>query len=345
MRVLVSGASGFLGRWTVATLISHGHTVRALVRPTTEVPATWDERVDVVRLDLRGDIPESIFDGVDALIHLAAGMAGDATEQFAVTVVGTERLLDVMARTRTTRLVLASSFAVYDWAGVQGELTESAPLAQNLDERGAYAAAKGWQERVVRRLSDRHGFALTVLRPGLVWGPDSDSRFGIFKSVGPAHLVIGPFRRLPLSYVEHCAACFVRVLEQPAAVGETFNVVDGDGVRAWRAAKQYLARTGTPGFRVPVPYRLTLAVAHVVSRSATRALGPGVRLPNVAVPARVEANFKPLRFSNAKATRLLGWQPTCGFDEALDRTYGPRRVLVRAPLDGQAIEPSLRAPA
>ena len=56
------------------------------------------------------------------MIHLAAGVKGTEDAQFAASVVGTERLLEAMARSETKRLVLASSFSVYDWSAIKGEL-------------------------------------------------------------------------------------------------------------------------------------------------------------------------------------------------------------------------------
>ena len=118
VRVLITGANGFLGRSVVAEFLRRGESVRALVRPATRLDALGrPEGVEVIRGDLRvsRDLTAA-FEGVDALVHLAAAVTGGEDAQFAATVVGTERLLDAMARSRTRRLVLVSSFSVYDWS-------------------------------------------------------------------------------------------------------------------------------------------------------------------------------------------------------------------------------------
>ena len=118
MKALVTGAGGFLGRHVVTALLGRGAEVRAMVRPAAAVESLgWPDSVEVVRADLRSSRDlERAFDGVDVLVHLAAAVSGGEDAQFAATVVGTERLLQAMAGTSCRRVVLASSFSVYDWS-------------------------------------------------------------------------------------------------------------------------------------------------------------------------------------------------------------------------------------
>ena len=321
MRVLVTGANGFLGRAVVGAFLAGGHRVRAMVRPKAvlgDLPAG----VEAVRADLRSPPPlEGAFAEVDALVHLAAGMRGDEHELFTSTVVGTERLLSAMSRTSVKRVVLASSVAVYDWGAADGVVTEASPLAVELDQRGAYARAKVWQERVARRLADEHGLELTVLRPGVVWGPGDAHLTSVGRALGPLQVIVGPRRPLPLTYLENCADCFLAATLECRAVGETFNVVDGEPVTAWRYFREHRRHTGAPPVPVPVPYAVGLATARAVHAAARRAFDGEPRLPAVAVPARFEADFKPAAISNAKLSDVLGWHPPYSFGEALARTY------------------------
>ncbi len=167
MNVLITGANGFLGRHVVDAFAQRGHRVRAMVRPASKLPAlAWGSHVEVVLADLRTSRElRTAFDGIDALVHLAAATSGDDEGQFASSVVGTERLLDAMARSQTRRLVLASSFSVYGFSQVHRRLTEDSPLEERIYERDGYAIAKLWQERVARRMSQQHAWDLTVLRP------------------------------------------------------------------------------------------------------------------------------------------------------------------------------------
>jgi UDP-glucose 4-epimerase len=313
----VTGASGFLGRRVVDALAARGHEVRALVRPATDVtPLGWPAAVDVRRADLREPgAADAALDGVGAVVHLAAQVTGSEESRFAGTVVATENLLASMREAGVSRMVLAGSFSVYDWSAPWRD--EATPLEREpgIYERDGYAVAKWWQERVVRRAAERDGLALTVLRPGFVWGPGSELVDGVGQRLGGARLVFGPAGRLPLTHVENCADCFAAALESDAAVGAALNVVDGDAPRTWRYARD----AGDGAARVPVPYALAFALVRLVHGAARAVLGPRLRVPSIFVPRRFEARFKPLRASGAQARRVLGWTPPVPYEEALRR--------------------------
>ncbi|HSB19563.1 MAG TPA: NAD(P)-dependent oxidoreductase [Anaeromyxobacteraceae bacterium] len=363
MRALVTGAGGFLGRHVVAALLARGHRVRAMVRPAARLEGLgWPaspglsvgpggpgvegsvgpggpgvegsagpggpgvEGVEVVRADLRAarDLAPA-FEGVDVLVHLAAAVSGGEDLQFAAAVAGTERLLGAMATTPCRRLVLASSFAVYDVGAIRGGVhDESAPLhrAPELYGRDGYTIAKLWQERVTRRLAEQHGWDLTVLRPGFIWGRDHAYLSALGQRLGRHHLVIGPLTRLPLTHVENCADVFAQAAEDPRARGQTFNVVDGRGERIWTFLGDYQRGTGERGLRIPVPYRpalwaIRLAYATVFRRAT--------KVPTVLIPNRFESRLRPLRFENRRLREVLGWKPPLDYRQCLARTYGPPR--------------------
>lgn len=270
----MTGASGFLGRRVVEALVSRGHEVRALVRPASG----WSrDGVEVFRGDLRapGAATEALA-GVDCVVHLAAQVTGSDEARFAGTVVATENLLVSMRSAGVARMVLASSFSVYDWSAVWRD--EATPLEEEpgIYERDGYAVAKWWQERIVRR---EPGLSLTVLRPGFIWSADDTAP----DAVGLGPFVIGPLRRLPLTHVERCAERFADAVEE---AGGTHNVVDPDPPTAWRHAG---------GRGIPVPYALAFAAVRSVYALARVVLGPRLRLPSAFVPRRFEARFKPIR--------------------------------------------------
>ena len=176
MKALVTGSNGFLGRHVVAALLARGIEVRAMVRPAARLEALgWPSSVEVFRADLRTSRElERAFEGVDVLLHLAAVVSGGEDAQFAGTVVGTERLLDAMAASACRRLVLCSSFTVYDYSSIDRTLNEDSPIhrAPDIYASDGYTIAKWWQERVTRRFVEKYGWDLTVLRPGNIWGRD-----------------------------------------------------------------------------------------------------------------------------------------------------------------------------
>ncbi len=332
MKALVTGANGFLGRHVVHALAARGHEVRALVRPVARVDgAGWPPSVEIFRADLRSARNlEEAFQGVDVLVHLAASVTGGDDAQFASTVVGTERILDAMARTSCRRIVLASSFAVYDRSRFRGLLDERSPLmeAPGLYESDGYSIAKAWQERVTRRRAQQHGWDLTVLRPGFIWGRGHAELAALGIPLGSVQVVIGPLTRMPMTHVENCADLFAVAATDARARGETFNVVDDEGERIWSFLGTYLERTGTRRVRIPVPYVL---LYWIVSAAFATVFRRNLKLPHILVPCRFQARLKPFRFTNARAREVLGWQPPLGYAECLDRTFPPQPVAAPAP--------------
>ncbi len=326
MRVLVTGAGGFLGRHVVAALLARGHEVRAMVRPAARLEELgWPASVEIFRADLRSTrVLEPAFEGVDVLVHLAAAVTGGEDLQFAAGVAGTERLLDAMARTACKRLVLASSFSVYDYSATRRTLDEEAPLhgVPALYGRDGYTIAKWWQERVTRRYAEKHGWDLTVLRPGFIWGRDHGYLAACGQRIGKLHLVFGPLTRIPLTHVENCADLFALAASDPRARGQTLNVVDGPGERIWSYLSDYLRGTGQRGLRIPVPYWLAISLVRLAYATVFRR---ATKVPGLLIPNRFESRLKPLRFTNQRVRELLGWKPPLDFGQCLARTYGPAR--------------------
>jgi nucleoside-diphosphate-sugar epimerase len=320
LKALVTGAGGFLGRFVVEKLLQRGHKVRAIVRPRSTAPA-WPSDVEIFPADLRvgGNLSQA-FDGVDAVIHLAAATSGSEDVQFASSVVGTERLLGAMEQTSVRRLVHISSIAVYDWSSIRSVMDEKSPLANNIYEMGAYTIAKVWQERLVTRAASSSRWDLTIMRPGFIWGPGHLKIAGMGRQAGQLYFTFGLGTRLPLSHVLNCADSVVLALETPLNGIHAFNVFDGEDVRVRRYVREYRRRSGKPGWIVPIPYRAGLGLARLAAMTSRAAFGKRGRLPSLLVPRRFESQFKPIRFSNEKLRRELGWVQPYSFQQCLDFT-------------------------
>jgi len=324
MKALVTGANGFLGRHVVGALLARGIEVRAMVRPAVRLEALgWPPSVEIFRADLRTsrELP-SAFDGIDVLVHLAAVVSGGEDAQFAGTVAGTESLLEAMAASACRRLVLCSSFSVYDYDSIRQTLDEDAPLHEipELYNRDGYTIAKWWQERVTRRYAEKHGWDLTVLRPGFIWGRDHGYLAALGQQFGRHHLVIGPLTRMPMTHVENCADAFALATADPRARGQTLNVVDGPGERIWSYLSDYMRCSEQPGWRVPIPYWLAIATVRLAFATIFRR---ATKVPSVLIPNRLNSRLKPLRFENRRLRETLGWTPLFDYRQCLTRSYGP----------------------
>lgn len=329
MKVLVTGASGFLGQPTVAAILARGHAVRVLLRPSASIEdLSWASKVEVFRGDLRsGADLEKALEGVDTVAHLAARATGDAMSQVQGTVLGTENLLRAMEASPVQRLLLVSTLSVYDWAAAGSVLDEDSALEPSMYTRDGYAMSKIWQETLCRRHAARHGLDLVVLRPGFIWGRTREWIDGVGIRAGKLVFVNGPFRRLPLTHVENCADAVALAVESEAATGETFNVFDSDEIRAWEFAGDFARRTGS--IRIPFPYHAGLLVAGLASAVGRLLFGPTAKLPGILVPQRYRARFRSLRFPNARLRQKLGWKPPHSYAESVRSTHEPTAASLR----------------
>ncbi len=313
MKILVTGGNGFLGSYIVNALRDRGDVVRVL----DFVSRNGRSDVEPFTADLvTSDNLEAAFDGVDVLVHLAASMRGRTEEIIHNTVEGSRRLLDAMARSTTRRIVLASSFSVYDWSKLGTSMSEDDEILDQstMQAYDGYAQAKTLQERLTRDFARRNGWTLTVLRPAALWGRGVWGEFLIGKRIGMAQTVVAPSTPIRIVYVENAVDAFVLATRSTGSAELILNVIDDPQITSWRYAGIVQRRVG--GVRVPLPYTLGLFTARLASLLAWGSR----RLPYFLQPRRFEALHKPVACSNRLLREALGWTPRYTFDEALART-------------------------
>lgn len=336
MKLYVTGATGFVGNSVVAEALQRGHEVVAVVRPASS--RSLGDRVQTTaplteaRIDLRSSdgLVESLR-GVDSVIHLAAAKSGDFYTQFAGTVVATENLLAAMTEAQVHRLVAISTFSVYDYLAIPAGalLTEESPLDDDPARRDEYARTKLIQERLYREFGSVPPHEVTILRPGMIYGAHNLWHALLGADLGPRFLRIGSKATLPLTYVENCAQAIVDAAEALAdrpdeLAGEIINVVDDDLPTQRHYAELVAARIDTPP-TISIPWPAMNAATTLLKKANNRLVGGRAKFPGIAVPDRLHARFKPLRYTNAKAKRLLGWTPRYSLTESLDRSVEAER--------------------
>ncbi|MGP1375879.1 MAG: NAD-dependent epimerase/dehydratase family protein [Almyronema sp.] len=326
MKLLITGASGFLGQAVVTAALQHNHQVVALIRPKTDATRLpWSEHsgVDLVRLDLRQrrGLADALA-GCDAVIHLAAVKSGDFYDQFAGTIMATENLLNAMTDAGIKRLVAISTFSVYDYLQLpQGALLdENAPIEDEPGDRDGYAQTKLIQEQLVRDFQHQQAAEVTIIRPGMVYGPDNLWNPCLGAEFGSRFLRIGFWGQMPLTYVENCAEAIVLAAEKEAAIGQTINIVD-DRLPSKQAFTQALLKHDpNPPKVVPVNWGLMQLLANAAWFVNQKLLNGQARLPGLLVPAKLHGRFRPHRYSNQRAKQLLGWSPQYSLEEAIIRS-------------------------
>lgn len=324
MKVLVTGATGFLGRCVVESLLRHGcHDLRLVARSSN--PALVERMAKLAPTAsiewclgdlLEPDFSQTATRGVDVVYHLAASLSGNAAEVILNTAVGTDNLFAALQRNGVRRVVLVSSFSVYNPGTLRWNtrLTESAPLETHPEWRDPYTYGKLKQEALLHKYKLPHA----IVRPGVIYGEGGSvlsARIGL--RVGPVFLHLGGRSWLPLTYVENCAEAVVLAGLTAGVDGEVFNIVDDELLRAHQFRRRY-NREVSRLKSVTIPYPLLLLLAWAMLKYHRLSHG---QLPAALTPYKVRAMWKRCRFDNTKAKRLLGWQPSIGLAEALQRTF------------------------
>ncbi|XDE63593.1 NAD-dependent epimerase/dehydratase family protein [Arthrospira platensis BEA 1257B] len=333
MKLFITGASGFLGQYIVAEALGRGHQVKAVLRPQTdETKFSWfnHPNLAIVRLDLRqsSGLVESL-QSVDAVIHLAASKSGDFYTQFAGTVIATENMLIAMKKTGISKLIAISSFSVYDYVKMRWHqiLDEDSPIEADPLNRDEYAQTKLIQEQLYRDF-ERYGGQVSIIRPGMIYGRDYLWNACLGAEIGDsAWLRIGGNAIMPLTYVENCAEAIVIAAETEAACGQTLNIVD-DNLPTQNVYAKKLIETMD---KVPKIYFINWFFMGLIANMAwlfnRLFIESKARLPGILVPAKLQARFKPLRYTNQKAKQILNWQPTYSLDQAFQRSSGTEDLL------------------
>ncbi len=322
MKLLITGASGFLGKYVVAEALEQGHDVRAMVR--AESSASWpDSKIELVRADLRSrrGLADALR-GCDAVLHLAAAKSGDLYTQMAGTVVATENLLGAMSEAPVRQIVHVSSFSVYDpmKVGSFATVDENSPLDDPLGDRDDYAITKIIQEKLAIDCAKKNGWRWTVLRPGMLYGEGNlfNARVGL-KAGSRYWLRTGTFARIPLCYVENCAQAILLAAQTPAADGQILNVVDDDPPTQRSYGRLIARQTAPRPTIIPLPWTMMRMAARSAWLFNRLVLGGRARLPGILVPSRLHARCKPLRYNNARIKSVLGWSPRYDLKQALQR--------------------------
>ncbi|HVJ87585.1 MAG TPA: SDR family NAD(P)-dependent oxidoreductase [Caulifigura sp.] len=327
MNMLVTGAAGFLGRRLVRELAGEGLRVRCFLRASSKTDdlrsfvgdALWPQ-VDIVRGDLMNPADcRAAVDGIDVVLHAAAGLTGSSAVMFLNTVVPTRRLMDACIEQQVKRFVLVSSLGVYGAASLKKNsvLDESCPVDEAAHLRDPYTYSKVVQEQAAWEAHRERGLPLVVIRPGVIYGPGRgalSNRIGL--QVGGRMLRIGGGRQLPYVYVDHVATAMRQAALEPDVVGEAFNVLDDELPNGKSVLRMYRAA----GKRVRSLWIPQCAIGPLSSLYERYSRWSEGQLPGVITRYRSDSMWKPLRFTNAKARQRLKWSPHLSFAEAFQRS-------------------------
>lgn len=325
MRVLVTGATGFLGGRLIRHLGARGFDTVGLGRDEARCRTLQDAGFTTVRADLSHSAPHlaGSIGRVDAIVHCAALSApwGRLAAFRAANVEGTRNVLDLAEALGARRFVNISSPTVYFEMKDKIAVAETASLPHPIN---AYARTKAEAEQLVLA---RPELGPVNLRPRGIYGAGEETllpRLIAAARRGPLPLLRSGVAAIDLTHVDDVVAAIEAVLTADAAVeGETFNISGGEMVSVRDLVERVCSALAVPLRWKRVPLYPALMLARLVEMAS-------LARPIPKEPAVTPYTLGLFAFRQSldisKARRTLGWQPRISLDDGLAMTLGERRV-------------------
>jgi nucleoside-diphosphate-sugar epimerase len=309
-RVLVTGASGLVGRALLERLAeSGGHELRAAVRSDIGSPVAGAEYCRVAGLEPGADWSGALA-RCDTVVHAAARVhvmreaAADPLAEFRrVNVAGTEALARQAVAAGVRRFVFVSSVKVNGEQTLPGRPFLPSDPARPVDP---YGISKLEAETAIRSILEPAGVEWVIVRPTLVYGPGVRANFLAMMQWLERRipLPLAAIRnRRSLTALDNLTSLLERCASHPAAARQVFFSGDGEDLSTPDLLRRIGRAMGRPARLIPVPPQALVATASLLGRGdfARRLVGS-------------------LQVDIGKARELLGWAPVVSVDAALQKT-------------------------
>jgi nucleoside-diphosphate-sugar epimerase len=303
MRILVTGASGFVGTALCRELLARGHTVRAAVRRLKAPGAVPPQLHQILVPDIAAEFDRrALVDGVGTVVHLAA-LAHRSSIEAEMRRVN----CDAAVRLAEAAAGLVRRFIFLSSVKVHGEDSGGGMYAEDdaLSPQDSYGRSKLEAERALTETATRNGMELVIIRPPLVYGPEVKANFLRLLGWVDAGLPL-PFasvrNRRSLIYLGNLVAAIARFAEHPAARGP-FLVSDEESVSTPELVSRIAGVLDLPARLFPAPLGLLRLGGMLAGR-----------LDEI---RRLTGN---LAIDFSRARRVLDWHPPYTLDAGLEET-------------------------
>lgn len=313
-KVLVTGATGFIGSHLVEKLLAEGYKVRGMTRSLQKAQHLESIGVEPVIADIRDyEAVRRAVRGVDIVFHLAAIMSdwGFWRDFYQVNVLGTENVLRSACEEGVQRVIYTSSIAATGLEDYPGLKDETFPLTES---RHPYCRSKAEAEKIARRFMER-GLPLVIIRPVYVYGP-GERNVGVYTV---ARLLKAGFRLLPGNgsnyhhrvYVKDLVEGLLLAATSDRAIGKVY--IMGGPLTTAKEFWGTLARImGTSIIWVPVAIGQVLALPFEVTYRLLR-----IRKPPLISFFRIRVLSNNQAWDFSRARQELGYNPRVGVEEGL----------------------------
>lgn len=318
-KVLVTGGTGFLGKKLISGLVAEGYPVRVLARKLSNIEPFKSLGIEI----FFGDVADrtslsAAFEGIDLVVHAAAGTSGRKKDCNLGTMEGTRNVLDLCESNNVRKLVYISSCSVYGVAGyAKGDLvTEESGLEQSPHLRGEYSSSKQAAEELVRSDMTNGAVPIVILRPGTIYGPDGDLFTPMmgFSLMNKLFVVIGDGKFvLPYVYIDNLVDAIIRAIQREQANGQRFNVVDNHQVTKKEYMEQLVKKIYPSSRTAYFPLSVVIGITFI-QEVLCKLLGRAPFLTRY----RLLSSQKDIRYDSSKIAEYLEWSPLVSFEEAAE---------------------------
>jgi nucleoside-diphosphate-sugar epimerase len=313
----VTGATGFLGSALTTELVKSRQAVRLLARDEKKAHRQFGDAVTIVAGEItnRAQV-EQVIDGATTIYHLAGRLyhPGVPAERYYQThVEGTRILLEACrGQAQLRRIVHVSTTGVH---GITGEMpaAEHAPFAPT----NPYEASKLQGELLALKASQEQGLPVSVVRPGLVYGPGDLHLLGLFAAIkkGRFRVIDGGKALLHPVYIDDMVSAFLLCAGQSQALGRSYSIA---GERPVTIRELATAIAHALGRELPCG-SIPLWLANLASDVFTILPGmKGERAPLTRSRVKFLTNSRVYDISRARSE--LAYMPSVELEEGLQRT-------------------------
>jgi nucleoside-diphosphate-sugar epimerase len=319
MRVCLTGGTGFIGQALVKRLLADGAQVRVLARASPRADALASQGVEIVSGDVAdADAIRHAVEGGDLIIHAAAMVDAQGSRQkfFDANVRGTDAVLQASLRAKPRRIIYLSSIAVYGPLRDDEWIDEDTPFDELPEERDFYAQSKIEADRLALRFAKHSSVPLTILRPGIVFGPGRPLPTALLGArVGTFDVVFGrPNQPFPLNYIENLADAIELAGREPENDSRQYIVLDDERLTLgqYHAARTAITKTKT-SFWPAQPIVMAATITHPLARLIPANTGAFSRRQMVRAS-------EDRHYSTRRIREELNWKPKIALEEAIECT-------------------------
>jgi nucleoside-diphosphate-sugar epimerase len=319
MKVLVTGATGFLGSALARALAERGDEVSVLVRSTSNCAPLRGIPVQTITGDVqdRASLDRAVS-GNDVVMHCAGKVEdwGKRQQFFQINVEGTRNLLEASCAAGIKHFIHTSSLTVL---GIPRgtPIDETTPYTKDYFE--PYTETKIISEQLVLDFHHKHRLPVTIIRPGVIWGPGDTTILPRLERFAKKGLIFNIGRGdniLCLSYISNLVDGFLLAADSGRGEGQIYHVIDDEKITSRTFFAELSATVGVKKPAASLPFSLMYGIAYCFE-----AIGKLLKFSEPPLLTRLGLCLWgcDCNYDITRTRQQLGYKPRVSFNEGVKR--------------------------